>query len=426
MNKDDQKMKYKISELKKTYNSYNYPGPQRMYELLKDKGITKEEIHAFIEKQQPEQAFRPVYYPRKASQGSIVAYYPNERWQMDIFNLFNFVSSWKKSSYKYAFCVIDVFTRKAWTVPMTHKNANCTINALQQILSEVNNEKKPESLPEGDRDAPETIPEEPAPIIPAEDDKPTEEKDKHKFPKMITCDQDSVFLGDAFGELLDEYQITLDAYIKGDHNALGVIDSFAKKYKLALAKYILVNNNKVLLHQAMSKVLKNYNNTPNTAIDDIKPNEAHLKENREKIYSINLDKKKGKAPDSDLKEGDSVRIAKLKNVFSKSSNPTFGDEIYKVEFAQGNNVKLDNNKTYKRYSVLKVVNNSKPISTEYVQENARKKKTYDELNKLGADTENIQTDVARPKSSRNKKSEKYIEYQKSLQKTSSKPHNQKL
>ena len=141
MNKDDKKMKYKISELKKTYNSYNYPGPQRMYELLKDKGITKEEIRAFIEKQQPEQAFRPVYYPRKASQGSIVAYYPNERWQMDIFSLFHFVSSWKKSSYKYAFCVIDVFTRKAWTVPMTHKNANCTINALQQILSEVNNEK---------------------------------------------------------------------------------------------------------------------------------------------------------------------------------------------------------------------------------------------------------------------------------------------
>ena len=70
--------------------------------------------------------------------------------------------------------------------------------------------------------------------------------------------------------------------------------------------------------------------------------------------------------------------------------------------------------------MLKVVNNSKPISTEYVQENARKKKTFDELNKLGADTENIQTDVARTKSSRNKKSEKYIEYQKSLQKTSSK------
>ena len=41
MNKDDKKMKYKISELKKTYNSYNYPGTQRMYEILKDKGITK-------------------------------------------------------------------------------------------------------------------------------------------------------------------------------------------------------------------------------------------------------------------------------------------------------------------------------------------------------------------------------------------------
>ncbi len=210
---------------------------------------------------------------------------------------------------------------------------------------------------------------------------------------MITCDQDSVFLGDGFGELLDEYQITLDAYFKRDSNALGVIDSFAKKYKLALAKYILLNNNKVLLHQAMSKVLKNYHNTSNTALDDIKPNESHLKANIKMIYAINLDKNKGKAPESDLKIGDKVRIAKHKSVFSKSSNPTFSDEIYTVELAKGNHVKLNNNKTYKRYSVLEVVKNSKPISTEYVQVNAPKKKAYNKLKKIL----DVDLDVVNPK-----------------------------
>ena len=42
------------------------------------------------------------------------------------------------------------------------------------------------------------------------------------------ADQDSVFTSDACEKILDKYQIILNLYSKGDHNALGVIDAYAK------------------------------------------------------------------------------------------------------------------------------------------------------------------------------------------------------
>ena len=66
-----------------------------------------------------------------------------------------------------------------------------------------------------------------------------------------------------------------------------------------------------------------------------------------------------------------------------------------MEFIKGTNVKLNNNKTYKRYSLQKVVNDTKPISTDYVQENSRKKKTFKEHNRLGTEGDNVVADQPR-------------------------------
>ena len=55
---------------------------------------------------------------------------------MDIFSLFNFVDSWKKAEYKYTLCCIDIFTRKAWAIPMTDKSTESTIKAFEEILKD--------------------------------------------------------------------------------------------------------------------------------------------------------------------------------------------------------------------------------------------------------------------------------------------------
>ena len=82
-------------------------------------------------------------------------------------------------------------------------------------------------------------------------------------------DQDSVFSSVAFNNILDKYQMALNLYIKGDQNALGIIDAYAKRLKLQLAKYVLINNHKIKWDQLLNEVVSNYNNTPNKSINTI-------------------------------------------------------------------------------------------------------------------------------------------------------------
>ena len=351
--------KYEI--IKNGYIAYGFPGESRLYTLLsKDhKEITKEDIKNFLGHQEAEQIYKPHINPRKAKQGSITAYTINELWQMDIFSLFNFVDSFRKSEYKYALCCIDVFTRKAYVIPMKDKSTEAVVEAFETILND----------------------------------------NKEDTPKIIMSDQDSVFTSAAFEKILDKYQIILNLYIKGDHNALGIIDAYAKRLKLQLAKYILLNDHAIKWNQLLDKVVSNYNNTPNKSIDDIKPNEAHLKDNVETIFGINVFKKKGMNIESDLVRGDQVRIRILKNINTKSSSPQFSNELYTVVYPNGNNIKLSDDKTYKRYSILKVVSDAKPILNNNQQAIKTARKLYKALKNIDQEESNIDPQ----KSTRSKK-----------------------
>ncbi len=256
-----------------------------------------------LDEQEPQQLFQPQQVRRKKDFGAITSLYPYECMQIDIFSLFNFINEWRFSPYKYSFCAIDVFTRKAFGVAKTKKTMDKTTEAFRTILEEINNK---------------------------EDDTDDVEQDSPYLPKLIMGDQDSSFLGEDFTDLLDEYDITFDTYIKGDHNALGVIDAWAKRLKLQIAKYIIITDNKITWDKIMDTVIENYNNTPNTALNGITPNEAHLKANQKIIFNINLLKQKGKQEESDLVIGDKVRISLAKDKWTKSSSPQFSDEIYTV------------------------------------------------------------------------------------------------
>jgi hypothetical protein len=339
--------------IKNAYIAYGFPGESRLFTLLsKDhKEITKEDIKNFLGHQEAEQIYKPHQTPRRSKQGSITAYTINELWQMDIFSLFNFVDSFRKSVHKYAFCCIDVFTRKAYVIPMKDKSTESVSEAFETILND----------------------------------------NKDNYPKIIMSDQDSVFTSAAFEKILDKYQISLNLYIKGDHNALGIIDAYAKRLKLQLAKYVLINNHKIKWDQLLNEVVSNYNNTPNKSINDIKPNEAHLEKNIETIFGINVFKKKGISAESDLVRGDQVRIRILKTMNTKSSSPQFSNEVYTVVYPNGNNIKLSDGKTYKRYSILKVVSDAQPVINpkQKLIKNARY--THKEAQRLDKQEANIST-----------------------------------
>ena len=132
---------YKLTEKKKdqiqdAYIKYGFPSTTRLTQLMIQSGIkiTKEEVKAVLDEQIPQQICQPPQVRRKKDHGSITALYPFECLQIDIFSLFNFINNWRSSPYKYSFCAIDVFTRKAFGIAMTKETMDKTTDTFRTIL----------------------------------------------------------------------------------------------------------------------------------------------------------------------------------------------------------------------------------------------------------------------------------------------------
>jgi hypothetical protein len=95
--------------------------------------------------------------------------------------------------------------------------------------------------------------------------------------------------------------------------------------------------------------------------------------------------------ESDLVRGDLVRIRILKNINTKSSSPQFSNEVYSVVYPNGNNIKLSDGKTYKRYSILKVVSDAKVIINPKQQLMKNARYTHKELKQISQEEANIPT-----------------------------------
>ena len=78
---------------------------------------------------------------------------------------------------------------------------------------------------------------------------------------------------------------------KDDHASLGLIDRVARTLKTILHKRFVKSGTTNWIDN-LSTVVNQYNNTPHSAIDDIKSNDAEKPENIYTIIDINLEKKK--------------------------------------------------------------------------------------------------------------------------------------
>ena len=132
------------------------------------------------------------------------------------------------------------------------------------------------------------------------------------------------------------YDIIHNAVPVGDHASLGIIDRFARTLKTILHKRFVKYNSTNWVDN-LSKIIEQYNNSPHSAINDIKPNDADKPENISKIIDLNVEKRIEKTTfKNEFKEGDKVRI--LSTGFHKKSEGQFSDEVYTVKEARGKTV----------------------------------------------------------------------------------------
>ena len=100
-----------------------------------------------------------------------------------------------------------------------------------------------------------------------------------------------------------------------------------------------------------------------------------------------------------------MRIRILKTMNTKSSSPQFSNEVYTVVYPNGNNIKLSDGKTYKRYSILKVVSDAQPVINPKQQTIKNARYTHKELKKIDQQ-ENIIPTTRQKRSTAGKAAEK--------------------
>jgi hypothetical protein len=337
----------KESFIEDAYNQTNFGGPEKIYTYLKknysDIKITKQEIKNYLDKQEQEQILKSQKPPKAL--GHIVASFPFEIVQMDIFDFSKYASS--NYNFKYMMAFVDVFTRYAMIYPMKTKNIDDTTAALEKFIEPVT-------------------------------------------PVIIMSDNDSSFLGEKFQDLLDEHNIILEPNVKGDHFALGIIDNFAKRIRDFFSKINLKYKiNKYSWVDNIPQFITTYNKSPHMALDGLSPLEALEEKNFAKIFEINARKGLKNKTVSDIEPGDKVRI-KIAGMFSKGSEPQYSDKVYTVETVKGSTIHLNDGEIKKRYNLLKVPKDTVSSSKNILKVEAEKAKVEKVVKQIDPKEENVQ------------------------------------
>ena len=165
-------------------------------------------------------------------------------------------------------------------------------------------------------------------------------------------DDDKAYEGKEFNNILNRYNIIINENVIGDHNALGIIDRFARTLKTILSHKFINEQNHIWIND-IQEIVNVYNDSPNRALLNLTPNEASMNENNDFIYSLNLVKSKENKTISDLSNGDNVRI-KISGIFTKGTEPRWSDETYKVKKVQGTTITIDDDRKFKRTNLIKV------------------------------------------------------------------------
>lgn len=304
--------------IKEIYTNNNYPSTDKLFKLVirDNPTITKKEVAEFLAGLISSQLLNDQKKTKDAS-GHIVSFCENEVWQMDIYVLAKYKQSNKQ--YQFMFAIVDIFTRKAYVRKQYLKDGEDCADSLESIIKEAGS------------------------------------------PRVIMSDNDSAFKSSIFQKILNENDIILDMNVVGDHNALGVIDNFARRIKTITSKLFL-NNDDLNWISHIDKIIRVYNNTEHKSLDNLTPNEASLPENFDKIYNMNATKSKENKTVSDLSVGDKVRV-RIGGIFNKGTEPKFSDDVYEVRSVKATTITLNDDKRYKRDNLLKIPNTTPLGST---------------------------------------------------------------
>ena len=223
-----------------------------------------------------EELHKPII--RKFEKRKVHAAFKDNIWGADLADM-QLLSKYNKGI-RFLLCVIDIFSKYAWVVPLKDKKGITIVKAFQIILKQSNSRK----------------------------------------PNKIWADKGSEFYNAYFKKWLRDNDIVM--YSTHNEGKPVVAERFIRTSKSKIYKYMTSVSKNVYIDK-LDDIVDKYNNTYHTTIK-MKP--IDVKDN---TY-INADKKINNK-DPKFKVGDRVRISKYKNIFAKGYMPNWSEDVFVIK-----------------------------------------------------------------------------------------------
>ena len=256
-----------------------YDGYQRGLASMVYKFFNKKSSGSGIKSmQQNEQLAEELHKPiiRKSKKRKVYSSFKDNIWGDDLADM-QLISKFNKG-FRFLLCVIDIFSKYAWIIPLKDKKGGSIANAFQSIL-----------------------------------------KKSNRKPNKIWVDKGAAFYKNSFKKWLQDNDIAI--YSTHNEGKSVVAERFIRTRKNKVYKYMTSISKNVYIDK-LHDIVHEYNNTYHRTI---KIKSIDVKDN---TY-INIGKEVNDDPK--FKVGDHVRISKYKNLFAKGYTPNWSDEIFVIK-----------------------------------------------------------------------------------------------
>ena len=198
-------------------------------------------------------------------------------WGVDLADI-QLLSKFNKG-FRFLLCVIDIFSKYAWVIPLKGKKAISIVNAFQIILKESNLK-----------------------------------------PNKIWVDEGSEFYNISFKKWLRGNNIEM--YSTNNEGKSVIAERFIRTLKNKIYKYMTSISENVYIDK-LDDIVGKYNNTYHGS-NKMKP--VDVKDNTYIDFKKEVNDKNPK-----FKVGDHVRISKYKNIFAEGYVPNWSEEIFIIK-----------------------------------------------------------------------------------------------
>ena len=243
---------------------------------------------------------------KKFEKRKVYSQFKDNIWRVDLVDMQPL--SRKNKGIKYLLCVIDLYSKHAFVIPLKDKKGISILNAFDKIIKQYNRE-----------------------------------------PNRIRVDQGGEFYNNIFKKWLSDNDIFM--YSTYNEGKSVVSERFIRTLKSKLYKHMTAIGKNVY-YNVLDYLVNEYNNTKHSTIK-MKPIDVRDNNNK-RVYIVEHNEKRSR-----LKVGDRVRISKFKDIFAKGYTPNWSKEIFIVD-------KINDTVSY-TYN-LKNLNDEEIIGSFYDQE----------------------------------------------------------